>query len=77
MGMNQLGGMNDSFGQMMNRGGGRGRSIDTNSIVVRNLPFSYTWQNLKEKFQDCGETLSLFYLCIQQVFVVIDDDSCL
>lgn len=28
---------------------------DSNSVFVRNLPFKYTWQDLKEKFRSCGE----------------------
>lgn len=58
-GMMGGGGMGGSMGMgnspMNKRNSMGGGNRDTCCIIVRNLPFSYTWQNLKEKFQDCGD----------------------
>ncbi|XP_035666225.1 myelin expression factor 2-like isoform X2 [Branchiostoma floridae] len=45
------GGMDNNMGRGM---GGRNRSCQ---IFVRNLPWAFTWQMLKEKFKSCGRVM--------------------
>lgn len=33
----------------------RDMSRDCRTVMVKNLPYTVTWQELKEKFQECGE----------------------
>ncbi|XP_078697935.1 myelin expression factor 2-like isoform X6 [Branchiostoma floridae x Branchiostoma belcheri] len=47
------GGMDNNMGRG-GMGGGRNRSCQ---IFVRNLPWSFTWQMLKEKFKSCGRVM--------------------
>jgi len=43
---------NDDYGRGYN---GRGGDRQTDTIIIRNLPASWTWQNLRDKFRDVGE----------------------
>lgn len=36
-------------------GGGNMGLEETCTIFVRNLPFTLTWQNLRDQFKDCGD----------------------
>ncbi|XP_063709919.1 myelin expression factor 2 [Culicoides brevitarsis] len=36
-------------------GNGRDNSRQSDTIIIRNLPASWTWQNLRDKFRDVGE----------------------
>ncbi|XP_078697944.1 myelin expression factor 2-like isoform X7 [Branchiostoma floridae x Branchiostoma belcheri] len=72
-GMGNMGGMSDLGGNMGMGGGGgmMGGGMDNNmgrggmgggrnrscQIFVRNLPWSFTWQMLKEKFKSCGRVM--------------------
>ncbi|CRK96705.1 CLUMA_CG009891, isoform A [Clunio marinus] len=38
-----------------NTGGNSSRKQPSDTIIVRNLPSSWTWQNLRDKFRDVGE----------------------
>ncbi|XP_074650460.1 myelin expression factor 2-like [Tubulanus polymorphus] len=52
MNMGLSGGMGNMRG---NLGGGGGLNRENTTIIVRDLPYTYTWQNLRERFCDCGE----------------------
>lgn len=53
------GGNLDRIGSIFDRGLDRGdsymRSSENSTIFVKNLPFSFSWQNLVDRFRDCGE----------------------
>lgn len=44
-----------SFDRGLDRSDSYGKSSDNSTIFVKNLPYSFTWQNLVDKFGDCGD----------------------